>query len=96
MEKFNNIEMTEDELDQVAGGQTYVFLKRKPEGGIRYEKYGFEGDIEKFKALMQGKSVDSVSFKSFSASGGIMEDQLDAFVKKQQENGYIVVKQWER
>ena len=33
MEKFNNIEMTEDELDQVAGGQTYVFLKRKPEGG---------------------------------------------------------------
>ncbi len=95
MEEFNNIEMTDEELDHVAGGQTYVFLKRKPEGGIRYEKYGFEGDIEAFKGLIRGKSVDDVFFKSFSASGGIRDDQLEAYIKRQQENGYIVVKQWE-
>ena len=55
-------------------------------------RYGFEGVVEKFNDFMRCRPLDYASFTIFSANGVIREDRLDAYIKRQQENGYIVVK----
>ena len=56
MKNFNNAKIAEEELDQVAGGQRYVYLYYGVKG-IEYTKFSFEGDIDKVKKLLAGGSV---------------------------------------
>ena len=95
MKEFNNAKMTEEELDQVAGGQKYIVLDRQADGKIVYDTYGFEGDIEAAKALLRGESVSGVSFTSSSGHGGVKADQLERFIQRRREMGYVVIKKWE-
>ena len=39
MKKFNNIKMTEEELDHVAGGQNYLVLERQKNGVFQKQPF---------------------------------------------------------
>lgn len=95
MKKINNAKMTEEELDQVAGGQKYIVLDRQADGKIVYNTYSFEGDIEAAKALLRGKLVSGGSFTISSGHGGVNADQLERFIQRRREMGYEVIKKWE-
>lgn len=88
--------MTEEELDQVAGGQRYVYLYYGVKG-IEYTKFSFEGDIDKVKKLLAGGSVLKFDFDSFLGHGTIStQERLEKYTKKWKEEGRIIIKQWEQ
>ena len=96
MEEFNNIELNDEELDQVAGGQKYVHLWRRDDGVVEYNWFYGDDNVDELKKLLAGGS--SIEFSSSSAGGhgtisspGLLEKKL----KRWEERGYTIIKQWE-
>jgi len=90
--------MTEEELDQVAGGQVqkYIYLYQEPTC-IEYARFSFDGDVEQTKKLLAGGSV--IKYKSSSSIGhgtlskpGLLEKRVAKWIA----DGYIIIKQWEQ
>ncbi|MBP3723200.1 MAG: hypothetical protein J6I62_08120 [Selenomonadaceae bacterium] len=95
MEEFNNIEMTEDELDHVAGGQNYLVLERQKNGKITFTEFGYDGDIEQVKRFITDGSGGGFSVSSWSGGSEVGPGQLDELVKTYQDDGYVIIKKWE-
>ena len=81
MKEFNNAKMTEEELDQVAGGQN--------------KEFGYDGDIEQVKKFLASGSGGGFSVSSWSGEGEVGLRQLDELVKTYRKDGYVIIKKWE-
>lgn len=82
MKKFNNAKMTEEELDQVAGGQVQKHV---------YLYYGDQG-------LEFKKETRDLSSGYYSCGHGTISTPgvLARHMKKWKADGYIIIKQWEQ
>ena len=95
MKELKNVEMTEEELDQVAGGQEYVFLYYGDQG-LEYKKVTFEGDLDEVKKLFASGTSNNFSFSCCWEDGAIpVQEDLDKYIKLWEEEGCIIIKKWE-
>ena len=95
MKEFNNAKMTEEELDQVAGGQNYLVLERQKNGNISFKEFGYDGDIEQVKKFLASGSGGGFSVSSWSGEGEVGLRQLDELMKTYRKDGYVIIKKWE-
>ncbi|MCI7612054.1 MAG: hypothetical protein MSS66_03525 [Selenomonadaceae bacterium] len=82
MEKKNAM-LNDDELDMVTGGAAATFLQKREDGKVDMFYVSGQGNIDAFKKLLAGGSVDKIDIIiSYSSTRGVSPDKVDAVIAR--------------
>ncbi len=84
--------MTEDELEQVAGGVKVMVITYLKDGTINGYHGDFRGDIDKLESLAKGGKVKSMTAGlSLGLMKGIKKEFVAQLIAKYRKNGYRII-----
>jgi hypothetical protein len=96
-EELMEKKMTEDELEQVAGGRKVYVVDYLKNGKINAYSCDFRGDIKKLQTLAKGGKVSSiVAGASWRKHEGIKKQYIAGLIAKYKRQGYQIIVSYQR
>ncbi|MGM9581827.1 MAG: hypothetical protein ACI3U2_11415 [Anaerovibrio sp.] len=75
--------LNDDELDMVTGGAAATFLQKREDGKVDMFYISGQGNIDAFKKLLAGGSVDKIDISiSYSSTRGVSPDKVDTVIAR--------------
>ena len=87
--------MTENELEQVAGGRKVYVINYLKNGKINAYSSDYRGDVKKLQILAKGGKVDSiVAGVTWRRHTGIKKQYLPGLIAKYRRQGYLIIESY--
>lgn len=87
----NDKRMSDDELENVAGGQGVMLISYLQDGKVRVDKGDFHGNIDDLEKLFKGGGVKSINFGGNLGSITIKDSDLPKIKQRYEDMGYKII-----